>query len=56
MEVNEFVALKERFNKENVEGKIDIYVNTTGLSLEQYTALLHDFPREALGELDKRLG
>lgn len=56
MEVSEFINLKERFNREDIEGKIDIYVNTAGLSFEQYTALLHDFPREALGELDKRLG
>lgn len=56
MEVNDFVKLKEKYSKADTEGKIDIYINTANLTLEQYTALLHDFPRESLGELDKRLG
>ena len=56
METSEFIKVKEKFKNADVNGKIDIYINTSGLTLEQYTALLHDFPKEAIDELDKRLG
>lgn len=56
MNTAEFVSLKERFEKADTEEKINIYVNTEGLDVAQYTALLRVFPRDKLGELDKRLG
>lgn len=56
METGEFVKIKEKFKNADVNGKIDIYINTEGLTVEQYTSLLHDFPIEAINELDKRLG
>lgn len=55
MENKEFQALKESFAKEGTDGKIDIYVNTEGLTQAQYKELLRLFPLEELYRLEAAL-
>ena len=56
MTTGEFVKLKERYDDSDVEGKIDIYMGTEGLSQEQYMALLRCFPINELPKLEAAMG
>lgn len=55
MEINSFNKLKERFEKENTEGKIDIYLTAEGLTQEQYMSLLRSFPKNEIGKLERAM-
>lgn len=53
METNDFIKLKERFEKADTDEKINIYTTSEGLTQEQYMALLRIFPRNELEKLEK---
>ncbi|NLK21432.1 MAG: hypothetical protein GX308_04995 [Epulopiscium sp.] len=55
MDLQQFEQLKQRFQKGDVEQKIDIYVSTQGLNQEQYMQLLRLFPREHIPKLEAAL-
>lgn len=54
MNFKEFKALRETFDKANVDKKINIYMNND-LTEAQYKQLLKDFPIEHLSKLEKEL-
>lgn len=57
MVVNQtFEAIKERFRKADVDGKIEIYTTVQGLTVEQYKELLRMFPIKYLDRLEKAMG
>lgn len=51
-----FEAVKEKFSKADVDGKIDIYTSVQGLTVEQYKELLRMFPIKYLDKLEKAMG
>ena len=55
MENQEFQRVCEEFNSAPTEGKIDIYVNTEGLTQIQYKELLRMFPMGELHRLEEAL-
>lgn len=55
MELQAFLSLKERFKQADTEEKIDIYLDTEGLTQTQYRELLLLFPREELYKLERAL-
>ncbi len=57
MVVNQtFEAIKERFRKADVDGKIEIYTTVQGLTVEQYKELLRMFPIKYLRQIGKGNG
>ncbi|NLW40625.1 MAG: hypothetical protein GXY96_06840 [Tissierellia bacterium] len=57
MAVNQtFEAIKERFRKADVDGKIEIYTTVQGLTVEQYKELLRMFPIKYLDKLERAMG
>ncbi|MBW4829681.1 MAG: hypothetical protein KZY61_04750 [Clostridiaceae bacterium] len=50
-----FEEIKERFKNASVDGKIQIYTTTQGLTVEQYKELLRMFPLKHLDELEKAM-
>lgn len=57
MVVNQtFEAIKERFRKADIDGKIEIYTTVQGLTVEQYKELLRMFPIKYLDKLEKAMG
>ncbi|HHV26010.1 hypothetical protein L0P54_06385 [Anaerosalibacter bizertensis] len=50
-----FEEIKERFKNASVDGKIEIYTTTQGLTVEQYKELLRMFPLKHLDELEKAM-
>lgn len=55
MTTMEFQDVKNQFENADVEGKIDLYVYTEGLSQEQYKDLLRMFPLNELHKLEEAL-
>lgn len=55
MEVNEFVKLRNEFEKADLQRKIEIYAYTENLTQEQYKSLLMLYPMDKLVELEKAL-
>lgn len=55
MDYVEFVKMKERFRTADTAGKIEIYVNASGLSQTQYKELLVMFPMRELSKLEEAL-
>lgn len=56
MKVIEFDQIKNDFKKADVDGKINIYKTTEGLTQEQYMELLKLFPLGEIDKLEKALG
>lgn len=50
-----FEEVKERFKNASVDGKIEIYTTTQGLTVEQYKELLRMFPLKYLDKLEKAM-
>ncbi len=55
MDTNDFLQIKEKFNKGSVDEKIKLYTTTVGLTKEQYRELLTDFPIDYISQLEKAL-
>ena len=56
MEIAAFETLKTRFRLANTDDKINIYVESEGLTQAQYKELLRLFPLQDLGKLEAALG
>lgn len=50
MEMADFEKVLEQFQKEDVEGMIDMYISTEGLTQDQYKSMLKFFP---IGEIPR---
>jgi uncharacterized membrane protein YfcA len=55
MDTLEFATIKNEFQQADLEKKIELYVNTPGLTTEQYKELLRMYPITELDRLDKAL-
>lgn len=55
MDLLEFNKLKTDFETADVDKKIELYVNTDGLSSEQYRELLRSFPVHEINRLESAL-
>lgn len=55
MDLAEFNKLKAQFEAADVEEKITLYVNTEGLSADQYRELLRSFPIHEINRLEAAL-
>lgn len=56
MDSIEFKRLINNFRFADVDEKIDMYINSEGLSREQYKELLKLFPLDELHKLEEALG
>lgn len=56
METVDFIKLKQKFENADTDGKIDIYINSEGLTQEQYIALLRVFPISEISRLEAAMG
>lgn len=50
-----FEEVKQRFMNADLDGKIQIYTTTQGLSVEQFKELLRMFPIQHLDKLEKAM-
>ncbi|SCG83182.1 hypothetical protein DW1_1612 [Proteiniborus sp. DW1] len=50
-----FEEVKQRFRDADLDGKIQIYTTTQGLSVEQFKELLRMFPIQHLDKLEKAM-
>jgi len=50
-----FEEVKTRFINADLDGKIDIYTTTSGLTVEQFKELLRHFPLQHLDRLEKAM-
>ena len=55
MEKNEFVQVKLKFINAELEEKIAIYTQTTGLTTSQYKELLQHYPSSEFSKLEKSM-
>ena len=55
MQTLEFDQVKREFAQSNVSNKIKLYVESEGLTQDQYRELLRMFPLEELGKLEEAL-
>ena len=55
MQSGEFSKMRDQFDKADIEGKIDMYVNAEGLTQDQYKELLRLFPLNELHRLEEAL-
>ena len=55
MAVN-FEEIKAKFINADLDGKINIYTTTEGLTVEQFKELLKYYPIQHLSKLEKALG
>lgn len=55
MDYKDFEKLKERFSRANTDEKVSIYVNTPGLTKDQYRELLEMYPKKDWNLLDQAL-
>ena len=55
MDLMLFKELKEKFKNAETNDKIDIYVNTEGLTKTQYGELLKLFPLDEIEKLEQAL-
>lgn len=56
MSALDFEKIKQDFINADVDGKIEIYTTTEGLSVEQFRELLKYYPIQYLSKLEKALG
>ncbi len=52
----DFEQVKQRFMAADVDGKIQIYTTTEGLTVEQFRELLKFFPLQHLEKLERAMG
>lgn len=52
---NDFEKIKAEFENADTDTKVEIYVNSEGLSQEQYKELLRHFPLNELHKLEQAL-
>lgn len=50
-----FQEVKQRFINADVDGKIQIYTTTQGLSVDQFKELLKHFPLQHLDKLERAM-
>ncbi|MGE4214512.1 MAG: hypothetical protein AB7E42_07020 [Anaerotignaceae bacterium] len=55
MKLVEFEMMKREFTKADDDGKIRMYVETEGLTKEQYGQLLRLFPLNKINQLEEAL-
>ena len=55
MDYKDFEKLKERFSRANTDEKVSLYVNTPGLTKDQYRELLEMYPKKDWNLLDQAL-
>lgn len=55
MDYKDFEKLKERFSSANTDEKVSLYVNTPGLTKDQYRELLEMYPKKDWNLLDQAL-
>lgn len=55
MDYKDFEKLKERFSRANTDEKVSLYVNTRGLTKDQYRELLEMYPKKDWNLLDQAL-
>lgn len=55
MDYKDFEKLKERFSRANTDEKVSLYVNTSGLTKDQYRELLEMYPKKDWNLLDQAL-
>ena len=55
MQTTDFSQIKEDFAAADVDGKIRLYVESEGLTQDQYKELLRLFPLEELSKLEDAL-
>lgn len=55
MQLEEFEMVKSEFEKADTDKKILMYVETQGLTTDQYKELLHSFPLNQLNRLEAAL-
>ena len=53
MDYKDFEKLKERFSRANTDEKVSLYVNTPGLTKDQYRELLEMYPKKDWNLLDQ---
>ncbi|SCX89508.1 hypothetical protein [Alkaliphilus peptidifermentans] len=51
-----FQEVKQRFMQADIDGKIEIYTTTQGLSVDQFKELLKHFPLQHLEKLERAMG
>ncbi|SNS24861.1 hypothetical protein SAMN05446037_1006215 [Anaerovirgula multivorans] len=51
-----FQEVKQRFINADVDGKIQIYTTTQGLTVDQFKELLKHFPLQHLDKLERAMG
>ena len=55
MDYKDFEKLKERFSRANTDEKVSLYVNTPGLTKDQYRELVEMDPKKDWNLLDQAL-
>lgn len=50
-----FEEIKNKFINADVDGKIEIYTTTSGLTVDQFKELLRHFPLQHLDRLEKAM-
>lgn len=55
LKIMEYEKIKNEFQQADIEGKIEMYVSTEGLTQEQYRDLLQFFPISELSRLESAL-
>ncbi len=53
--MDKFETIKENFENASVDGKIEIYTTTQGLSVDQFKELLRMFPLQHLDKLERAM-
>lgn len=51
----DFEQIKKEFIEADIDGKIEIYTTTAGLSVDQFKELLKHFPLHHLEKLEKAM-
>lgn len=51
----DFQEIKRRFKDSNLQGKIEIYTTTQGLTVDQFKELLRMFPIQHLDKLERAM-
>ncbi|WP_192930107.1 hypothetical protein [Alkaliphilus pronyensis] len=56
MSTTNFQEIKQRFIQADVDGKIEIYTTTQGLTVDEFKELLKHFPLQHLDKLERAMG
>ncbi len=54
-QIQNFQEVKQRFINADLQGKIEIYTSTNGLTVDQFKELLRHFPIQHLDKLEKAM-